>query len=153
MEPQPCRWKTRILTTKRHGSNPLLSTIFGKKCIVNFGKVRERSRLNCKDVLAFAGNRTPVSRVAGENSTTEPPKPPYSTFASLKNSTKSVARNWTFSSFYFSPLRFSPNIRVWKERSYTKMWYEKSQPSGTHWLICTINICFDMISKLRFYRL
>ena len=26
-----------------------------------------------KEPLALAGNRTPVSRVAGENSTTEPP--------------------------------------------------------------------------------
>ena len=32
--------------------------------------------LPSKISIALAGNRTPVSRVAVENSTTEPPKPP-----------------------------------------------------------------------------
>ena len=152
MEPQPCRRKRQILTTRRHGSNPLLSTIFCKKCTVNFGRFgKEVLELQRRSVLA--GNRTPDSRVAGENSTTEPPTPPYSTFASLKNSTKSLARNWTFSSFYCSPLRFSPKITLWKNAVRLKCDTKTCHPYGTHGLICRIYICFDLTSKWRFYPL
>ena len=40
-------------------------------------RVRERERVLDKNIglLALAGNRTRASRVAGENSTTEPPVP------------------------------------------------------------------------------
>ena len=53
------------------GSNPVVPLFRPLYCLifdVKFATSCTYSRLN-----ALAGNRTPVSRVAGENSTTEPP--------------------------------------------------------------------------------
>ena len=144
--------KRQFLTTRRRGSNTLLSTIFSNKCTVNIGRFGKEV-LELQRRFALAGNRTPVSRVAGENSTTGPPTPPYSTFASLKNSTKSVAGNWTFSYFYSSPLPFLPNITLWKNAVRLKCDTKTCHPYGTHGLICRIYICFDLTSKWRFYPL
>ena len=61
-------WLRRLtrnqMGSSRVGSNPTRN--------VGLTKILERLQY-CRKWSALSGNRTPVSRVAGENSTTEPP--------------------------------------------------------------------------------